>query len=97
MFLNPILGQREHLYVPGSPEARMAIVGDVVGPGFFRQNLTAEQIMRKPYGSGEGNMFNFAYSVYNLKYLKASNQLRPETLAQVCLLFEARKSRCCLN
>lgn len=69
--------------MPGSERSRVAVVGDIVGPGFFEANLTAEKIMRKPYGSGEGNMFNFAYSVYNLKFLKNSNQLSRATMKEV--------------
>ena len=52
--------------------------GDVVGAGFFDPELTAETLLNKPYGSAEQNLFNFAYKLYNLKYLKATNQVREE-------------------
>lgn len=55
--------------------------GDVVGPGFFEEYLDAENTLRKPFGSAEQNMYNFAYNLYNLKYLKATNQLDQQTLA----------------
>nr|UCK81479.1 macroglobulin-complement related protein-like 1 [Arenicola marina] len=41
-----------------------------------RDYLTnAETNLLKPYGGAEQNLYNMAYSVYNLKYLKATNQL----------------------
>ena len=46
------------------------LAGDVVGPGFFVPHLNAENLMRRPYGCGEQNMFNFAVNLYNLKFLK---------------------------
>lgn len=55
-------------------------VGDVVGPGFFEEFLNAENTLRKPYGSAEQNMYNFAYNLYNLLYLKATDQLSDQTL-----------------
>ena len=54
--------------------------GDVVGPGFFEEFLTAENTLRKPYGGAEQNMYNFAYTLYNLLYLKQSNQLKQHVL-----------------
>jgi len=72
--------QRRHLYVPGSQKATVGIVGDVIGPGFFEEFLTAENTLRKPFGAGEQAMYNFAYNLYNLKYQKQTNQLNQETL-----------------
>ena len=48
----------------------LCFTGDVVGPGFFVPHLNAENLMRRPYGCGEQNMFNFAVNLYNLKFLK---------------------------
>ena len=56
----------------------MTSLGDVVGPGFFVDFLDAEVTLRKPFGSGEQNAYNFAYTLYNLLYLKATNQLRTD-------------------
>jgi len=42
--------------------------GDVVTPGFFREFPTTEDIMYRPYGGGEMNMFNFAYNLITLKF-----------------------------
>lgn len=73
--------ERQHLYVPGSPEAFVGVVGDVVGPGLTTTAaVDAETALRKPFGSAEQNLYNFAYTLYNLKYLKATNQLRSEIL-----------------
>lgn len=57
--------------------------GDVVGPGFFEPYLDAENTLNKPYGGAEQNMYNFAYNLYQLLYLKATDQLREETLETV--------------
>ena len=54
--------------------------GDIVGPGFFEEFLTAENTLHKPFGSAEQNMYNFAYTLYNLLYQKASDQLKVDTL-----------------
>lgn len=51
-----------------------------MGPGFFVDYLDAEVTLRKPFGSGEQNAYNFAYTLYNLLYLKATNQLKAEVL-----------------
>lgn len=55
--------------------------GDIVGGGLTTDAaVDAELALRKPFGSAEQNLYNFAYTLYNLKYLKATNQLRPEIL-----------------
>lgn len=54
--------------------------GDVVTPGFFREFPTAEDILYRPYGSGEMNMFNFAYNLLTLKFKKANQQLSNDIL-----------------
>lgn len=57
------------------------MLGDVVGPGLTTTAaVDAETALRKPFGSAEQNLYNFAYTLYNLKYLKATNQLRSEIL-----------------
>ena len=52
----------------------------MVGPGFYKPFLDAENFMRKPYGAGEMNMFNYAINLYYLKYLKTTNQLKDSVL-----------------
>lgn len=71
---------REHLYVPGSQKALLTCFGDVVTPGFFREFPTTEDIMYRPYGGGEMNMFNFAYNLITLKFKKANQQLPNDIL-----------------
>ena len=44
-------------------------------PGFFEDYLNAENILHRPYGAGEMIAFNFAYNLYTLKFMKASEQL----------------------
>ena len=53
-----------------------------MGPGFFVDYLDAEVTLKKPYGSAEQNMYNFAYTLYNLLYLRDSNQLKAEVQAK---------------
>ena len=55
------------------------LVGDVVGAGLV-DSMNVESALRKPYGAAEQNMYNFAYNLYNLKYLKATNQLNQALL-----------------
>lgn len=49
-------------------------------PGFFQEFPTAEDILYRPYGSGEMNMFNFAYNLLTLKFKKANQQLSNDIL-----------------
>ncbi|XP_046585013.1 LOW QUALITY PROTEIN: murinoglobulin-1-like [Haliotis rubra] len=72
--------QREHLYVPGSAVAHLSIFGDVVTPGFFEDYLNAENVLWRPYGTGENIAFNFAYNLLTLRFMKASQQLSEEAL-----------------
>lgn len=69
-----------HIYVPGSPEAKVSVTGDIIGSGFFKPFLDALNMMRLPFGAAEQNAFNIAANVYYLRYLKDTNQLRVEVL-----------------
>ena len=51
-----------------------------MGPGFFEDFLTTENTLRKPAGASEHNMYNFAYNLYMLIYLKATSQLKEHVL-----------------
>ena len=51
-------------------------------PGFFQEYLNAENILRRPYGTGENIAFNFAYNLMTLRFMKASQQLTEDTLQQ---------------
>ncbi|CAG5133426.1 unnamed protein product, partial [Candidula unifasciata] len=73
---------RENLYVPQSPNAVMSLFGDVMTPGFFEDYLHAENILWRPYGGGEMITFNFAYNLYALRFMKASQQLDDERLVK---------------
>ncbi len=65
---SPITGFR--LLHSCSKIQNLSFPGDVVGPSFFVPRLNAENLMRRPYGCGEQDMFNFATNLYNLKFLK---------------------------
>ncbi|GFO11263.1 Cd109 antigen-like isoform x3 [Plakobranchus ocellatus] len=73
---------RENKYVPESGVATMSLFGDIVTPGFFEDYLNAENILHRPYGGGEMIAFNFAYNLYTLFFMKASEQLDPEQLSK---------------
>lgn len=77
-FIRPNLNK--HLYVPGSPQCRVGIVGDVVGPGFYEDFLNTENTLRKPYGGAEANIYNFAFNLYMIIYLKETDQLQDHVL-----------------
>ncbi|XP_059162064.1 alpha-2-macroglobulin-like [Physella acuta] len=66
---------RLNLYVPQSPKGMNTVFGDVVTPGFFEDYLNAENILYRPYGSGEMVTFNFAYNLLALLFMRSSNQL----------------------
>uniref|UniRef100_T1K1D6 Alpha-macroglobulin receptor-binding domain-containing protein n=2 Tax=Tetranychus urticae TaxID=32264 RepID=T1K1D6_TETUR len=71
----PIIPLRnDRRYIFGSTKARISIVGDVVGPVFPSMPLTSENLLRKPYGCAEQNMFNFAANMYTLLYLRLTGQ-----------------------
>ncbi|XP_069113947.1 CD109 antigen-like [Argopecten irradians] len=72
--------QRYHNYVPGSGVGHLSLFGDVVTPGFFVDYPTAEDIMYRPYGAAEMNMFNFAFNLITLKFKKANQQLPNDVL-----------------
>ncbi|XP_015775743.1 PREDICTED: C3 and PZP-like alpha-2-macroglobulin domain-containing protein 8 [Acropora digitifera] len=56
--------------VPGSVNAIISAVGDLMGP-----TLKVDSLLRLPYGCGEQNMVNFAPSIYIMKYLSSVEQL----------------------
>ena len=65
----------------------------MVGPGFFKPFLDAENYMHKPYGAAENNVFNLAINLYMLKFLKVTNQLSNEVLANGLSYINLGKSK----
>ena len=53
-------------------------VGDVVGPAFPYMPVNSTNLLRLPGGSGENNMFNFAINLQTIKYMRITNQRRPD-------------------
>ena len=82
VFVNPTT--REHYYVVGSPYANLSIVGDVVGPALstmYPHGTTFNCLYwDRPYYSGESSLFNLAYNMHMLKYLRFTNQLTNEVM-----------------
>ncbi|KAL4228080.1 Alpha-2-Macroglobulin [Mactra antiquata] len=56
--------------VPDSYRAKVAVVGDIMGPTL--SNL--KNLLRMPYGCGEQNMASWAPNIYVLQYLKNTLQ-----------------------
>jgi len=66
------------MVVDGSGRAYVAVTA-----GFLTQTIDGlEKLIQMPFGCGEQNMIVFAPDVYITKYLKASNQLKPEIMAK---------------
>lgn len=75
--------EREHVYVPGSGQAKLQVVGDTVGPVLYTDNLNAETLLRRGYGAGETSFYNFAYILWSMRFERAASQLTTETLLKV--------------
>lgn len=63
--------QRERRYVFGSNKVSVSVVGDVVGATFPDLPMNTANILRKPDAAAEQNMFNFAYNMYMLLYMRS--------------------------
>ncbi|XP_055943633.1 CD109 antigen-like [Argiope bruennichi] len=83
---DPIIPYQEiyRHYIFGSPKASVSVIGDVVGAPFpidpkspvgLRALRVADMVK-----SGEHIMFDFAYTLYTLHYLRLTNQLRTDTM-----------------
>ena len=60
------------LYIPC---VCFVLVGDVMGPGLVQPNLGAWATLQRSSGQGETYVFDFAFDLYWLRYLKASGAL----------------------
>jgi CD109 antigen len=64
--------------VEGSARAYLALTGS-----FLTQTIEGlDQLLQMPYGCGEQNMLLFAPDVFIARYLKETNQLKPEIMAK---------------
>jgi len=64
--------------IDGSGRAFVAITGNVLA-----QTIDGlESLLQMPYGCGEQNMLLFAPDVFVTRYLRATNQLKPEIVAK---------------
>lgn len=73
-------------YIFGSTKAIISVTGDVVGPAFPSMPLDTQNLLHKPYGCAEQNMFNFAANMYTLLYLRLTGQ-RNSTLEKQAFLY----------
>ncbi|XP_075122981.1 CD109 antigen-like [Leptodactylus fuscus] len=60
--------------VPGSEEAYLTVIGDILGPSIYG----LESLIKIPHGSGEQNMMNLAPNIYILQYLIDTHQIKSE-------------------
>jgi CD109 antigen len=66
------------LAVEGSARAYLALTGS-----FLTQTIDGlDQLLQMPFGCGEQNMILFAPDVFIARYLKETNQLKPEVMAK---------------
>jgi CD109 antigen len=66
------------LAVDGSARAYLALTGS-----FLTQTIEGlDQLLQMPFGCGEQNMLLFAPDVFIARYLKETNQLKPEVMAK---------------
>ena len=64
--------------IPDSARAYVALTGS-----FLTQTIEGlDQLLQMPFGCGEQNMILFAPDAFILKYLKETNQLKPEIMAK---------------
>jgi CD109 antigen len=64
--------------VEGSARAYLALTGS-----FLTQTIEGlDQLLQMPFGCGEQNMLMFAPDVFVARYLKETNQLKPEIMAK---------------
>ena len=68
--------------ISGSPRAFVTLTGNVLSQTI--QGL--DGLLQMPFGCGEQNMINFAPDVFISRYLKETNQLKPEVMAKAELL-----------
>jgi len=67
---------RERRYVFGSNKVSVSVVGDVVGAAFPSLPMNTMNILRMPDAAAEQNMFNFAYNMYMLLYMRSIGVLQ---------------------
>ena len=64
--------------IEGSPRAYLALTGS-----YLTQTIEGlEGLLRMPFGCGEQNMILFAPNVFVARYLKETNQTKPEVMAK---------------
>lgn len=68
--------------IPDSARGYVALTGS-----FLTQTIEGlDQLLQMPFGCGEQNMILFAPDAFILKYLKGTNQLKPEIMAKAEML-----------
>lgn len=68
--------------VPGSARVYLTLTGN-----YLTQTVKGlEKLLRMPFGCGEQNMILMAPNTFILRYLKATDQLKPEVMAKAELL-----------
>ncbi|XP_037873449.1 CD109 antigen [Bombyx mori] len=86
----------DRYYVFGSNQARVSVVGDVVGPLFPTMPVNATSLLDLPMDSAEQNMFSFAANMYFTLYMRLINQrnrtLEREAFYHMNILYQRQLS-----
>lgn len=64
----------------------LLFIGDIVGVSFFPYayyDLSAENMLHQPYGSGAEMLFNFAVNLYTLKMMRALSNMPADRIDKV--------------
>lgn len=69
----------DRYFVFGSNQARISVVGDVVGPIFPTMPVNATSMIHLPMDAAEQNMFSFAANLYTIMYMRLINQRNKTT------------------
>lgn len=84
---DPIITYEEtyRYYIFGSPRASVSVIGDVVGAPFPKESPIGYEALRvaEPVKSSEHIMFDFAYNLFTLHYLRRTNQLPTDTMRKM--------------
>lgn len=88
--------QRERRYVFGSNKVSVSVVGDAVGAAFPNLPMNTQNILLKPDAAAEQNMFNLAYNMYMLLYMRTIGvqniKLQNEAFAHLSTIYQKQLS-----
>ena len=72
----------KYRFVPGSREAEITLVGDIMGNNLIHPVLRTEDTLDLEYYSGDSVLFSIAANIITLRYLKESDYLTNQVLQE---------------